>query len=346
MNRIKRVSVTGLRAVNWRGRWGIVLKLLISAGLIALILFFVDFEELADIAANSNPWYLIAAAVLIYFDRLLMTYKWNLLLLALDVRVPYSLLLRTYLVSPLAQILLPSTIGADLFRLYNLSLHKVDAQAVFASIFMERVIGFVAILLLILIGFGLAFYVVGDSWTHMAQLGWAVIATAAIGAFLLLALFAVYRLLIPKLAARLSQNPLMAKLRRVYMLSSEYRERRRALAVVFVWTFIEQLVVIGVVYLIVQSFHTNVSLLELLAIIPLTVLAQRLPISIDGLGGQEGVYVAVFGLVGVPPSEALLLSTSRRGVQLLCFLPWGFHYIYKGQQPALPEQRVITVNSQ
>ena len=50
-------------------------------------------------------------------------------------------------------------------------------------------------------------------------------------------------------------------------------------------------------FLLAQALHIDVSLVELVAIIPLIVLIVRLPLSIQGFGVQEGLYVALFSLV-------------------------------------------------
>lgn len=323
-----------------RKRWKTFLKLAIGLGIIGLLFWFADLGELVDTALNANPWYLLAAAALVYLDRWLMAYKWNLLLRAVKVRVPLSAVLRAYMVSPLAQVVLPSTIGADIFRVYCLSRYRVNTQGVLASMIMERVIGFVAIILLVVISSAVAFYVLRDSWASLVQLGWGVLATAAIGGGIILAGYFGARSLFSRLAARLGNNAIVEKLHNILVLSGEYRDQRATLARNFCWTFVEQLLPIVMVYFVVRALNIDASLLELLAIIPLTVLALRMPISIDGIGVQEGLYVVLFGFIGVSAAEALLLSAGKRAVQLICALPWAVHYLYaeKGRPPMMAEQ--------
>lgn len=323
-----------------RKRWKTFLKLAIGLAIVGLLLWFADFDELVDTALHANPWYLVVAAALAYLDRWLMAYKWNLLLRAINIRVPLSAVLRAYMVSPLAQVVLPSTIGADIFRVYCLARYRVNIQGVLASMIMERVIGFVAIILLVLISSGVAFYVLRDSWSSLVQLGWGVMATAAIGGGILLAGYFGARSLLSRLAARLSNSSMVARFHKILVLSGEYRDQRWTVVRNFGWTFIEQLIPIIMVYFVVKALNIDASILELLAIIPLTVLALRMPISIDGIGVQEGLYVVLFGFIGVSPSEALLLSAAKRAVQLLCALPWAVHYLYaeKGRPPILAEQ--------
>jgi uncharacterized protein (TIRG00374 family) len=124
------------------GRIAFLVKMLLSLGLIAAVIQVVDFKRAINVFVRLDPWYLLAAVVLICLDRILMAYKWNLLLRALDVRVPFRYVLQTYSVAPLSGLFLPSTVAGDLFRLYSLSRFRPNNQAVVASMVVERVMGF------------------------------------------------------------------------------------------------------------------------------------------------------------------------------------------------------------
>jgi hypothetical protein len=326
-----------------RSWWGFVLKLNLSLGLIGLIIYFVDFQVLVDSIVNLNPWYLGVVFILIYVDRGLMAYKWNQLLRAVNIGVPFTLLFRTYLIAPMVGMLLPSTIGGDIFRVYTLSRHKADARAVLASIVMERVIGFVAMLALVTVSLGLAFYLLRDSWAYFKAFGVVILLGAVVAAGMIGVALGGFRKVADHLASRLANLPFVNKLHQIYLVYSEYRHHHCTLAIVYTWTFLEQMMPIVTSFLLVRAFHINVSFLELVTIIPLVILGMRLPITIHGLGVQEGLYVGLFGLVGVSAAEALLVSTAARVLEALCALPWAIHYIVKGREAALPEQLVNTV---
>jgi uncharacterized protein (TIRG00374 family) len=312
-------------------RWQHILKLLFCLGLLAVVLFFVDFHRVMDVLGTSNPWYLLGVIVLVHFDRALMAYKWKQLLLAVDIKVSFFLLFRIYSVAPLCGALLPSTIGADAFRLYSLSSHKVDLKAVAASMVVERAIAFAAVLLLATCSLVLMSRLLENSWFHLvgvwSALGLGILVTTAfIGA-----IRTERRQYIARLVTPFMDYPLIGKLYHVYVLCCEYSRHLRTVAVVSAWTFFEQIVPILANALMVLSLHINVSMAELLAMIPLVVLASRLPISIDGLGVKDGLYLVLFGLVGVSASEAFLLSNIGRILPLLSCLPWGIHYLLRGR---------------
>jgi hypothetical protein len=81
------------------------------------------------------------------------------------------------------------------------------------------------------------------------------------------------------------------------------------------------------------------------AIVPLIVLAIRIPVSFEGIGIQEGLYVMLLAMVGVSSAEALVLSTATRVMGVLCSLPWGLHYIFRGHEGNFINRQVTRVES-
>ena len=321
----------GDQTARKRGKVGLLLRLSISLALLAVVFLFVDFDQLFEVLIDVNPWYLVAAVGLLYVDRVLMGYKWNLLLAVANVSVPLGVVVRIYLVSPIAQIFLPSTIGADLFRIYSLSRYKVDNGAVLASMVVERLTGLIATVFLVLISMIVVFFALRDMWSSIIPPVWIIVASAVFVGLAVLTSVVLIRLFRTPLSHRADGTSLVAralkKLHHVLSIALEYRKYPRTVSVVFGWTFLEQLLLLVLVLLIARALHIDVSPIQLFAIVPLTILAIRLPISLDGIGIQEGLYVALFALAGVSASEALLLSITRRAVVIFTTLPWGIYYI-------------------
>ena len=55
---------------------------------------------------------------------------------------------------------------------------------------------------------------------------------------------------------------------------------------------------------------------------PLAILISRLPISIDGIGVYEGIFIGIMTLGGVRPEDSLAISIAARALQILVWLPW------------------------
>lgn len=310
-----------------KSRWQRILKLFLGLGLILFILSIVDFEEVRHILLHLNPWFLLVVVGVFYLERAIMAYKWQALLGAVNIEAPFSLLFQIYTTVPIVGTLLPSSIGGDIYRFFSLSRLKASAKAVLASMVVERLIATVATLLLTTLSLALAFYLMRDRWRHLSGVTWSLVIGGALFAVLVGVVYLSLKIDLYRLAGRYTKYSLVRKLLQLYKLSVEYRNHLPILWRVSVWSFLVQFAPIIKNMLIVLALGIHVSLLEIMVIIPIIILAGRLPISIEGLGVREGLYVALFGLVGVSASEAFLLSTMTRIVELLSALPWGLHYL-------------------
>ena len=76
-----------------------------------------------------------------------MTFKCIRLLKARGIRVHFLAAMNIYCASMVSGMFLPSTVGADVIRTINMSRAGVHAHEVVASIIIERMIGFLAALL-------------------------------------------------------------------------------------------------------------------------------------------------------------------------------------------------------
>ena len=59
---------------------------------------------------------------------------------------------------------------------------------------------------------------------------------------------------------------------------------------------------------IARSLHMDVSLAHLAIVVPLSLIVQMAPVSINGLGLRETTFVVYFTPLGVPPESAFALS--------------------------------------
>ncbi|HZA25553.1 MAG TPA: lysylphosphatidylglycerol synthase transmembrane domain-containing protein, partial [Dehalococcoidia bacterium] len=318
------------------------LRLLLGLIILALVAYFVEIQQVGEVLLRTNLWYVLAVVVWFYADRGLMAYKWGLLLNGFNIRIPLTSLTRTYITAYTAGVLLPTTIGGDLFRWYNLSRYKIDVKAVAASIFVERFLGVVAAVALAFISLALIFFLMHDSWGYFDEVAWSLLAIVVMGTVGAALLWVILKNTSGRISLPINKIPILGKLRQVLAMCYAFRSQRSMLSVVWVWTFIEQAFSIIVTFLLARALQIDVSILELIAVVPLIILAVRIPISFEGIGVQEGLYVGLLGLVGVPGVEALVLSALTRFVFIGCSLPWGIHFLFSGNRRALDSPQAAT----
>ena len=83
-------------------------------------------------------------------------------------------------------------------------------------------------------------------------------------------------------------------------------------------------------YFLARGLGIDVSVLDCIILIPPVILVTTLPISIAGWGVREGAMVGAFGLVGVSPESALVLSILFGLSAVVVSLPGGILFLAEG----------------
>lgn len=304
------------------------MQLLISVVLLAAILWYADaLREIAVLLANAAPHFLVLALLVMTFDRLLMTFKWVLLLDARGAGLPLYRGFKIYCAAMMWGMFLPTTVGADALRAYLTSRQGLDGYEVTASIVVERMIGFVGALLFGLVGM-LILSGAGAVDERFDPVWWAGGAMLAAAVALVLLSFSAqaFEAMLRIAPTRLRESRVAQRFRDFHAIYRAYGEERRTLGVFFMLTMLEQgLTVVGV-WLLALGLDVDVPLWYVAAAVPLSMLIARLPIAFDGLGVFEGVFVLIMGLAGVGAAEALSIALAGRVVQIVAWAPWWLLY--------------------
>ncbi len=306
----------------------LILKIAVSATLVAVLLFGLGAASgVGAVLAAASPVYVVLALAVFALDRVLMTYKWLLLLASRGLKLPLWRGVQIYCAAMMWGLFLPATVGADAIRGYMAAREGVDGYEVFASITVERLVGFLASLLFGLAGF-LVLSTIGVADERLDAVWW-IGALVTFGAALALAasfnerLFTCALALLPR---RLSESRIMQRLRHFHGVYRGYGRSRATLGAFFALTLVEQCLVVLATWVTALALGIDVSLLLMAGAVPLSMLVSRLPVSIDGIGVYEGVMVATMALAGVAAAEAVALALAYRGLQVLLWLPWWLAY--------------------
>jgi uncharacterized protein (TIRG00374 family) len=301
-------------------------RLVISAGLMAVLLgFMVDLPAAWKAMANSRWEYFVWLAVWITIDRLVMTYKWRLLLVCRGLAIGMWESLKAYYIASFAGCFLPSTVGGDAMRVAAVSGPDRPSDLVAASVVLERALGFVAaalaagLALVLLAGLkvDLPKRVLWLSLAALAVAGLAVVASLSgwLGAWL--------ERLVEKSASRGKVLNWIARFLKAY---NDYRQHRGTLLYFLVLSVAEQSVPVVGTWLTALAFQVNLSLLEAMAIAPLAHLFMRIPVSVSGFGVAEGLYVAFFSLIGLKPTDSFMLGLVANLSIVVTTVPGAFFY--------------------
>jgi len=303
------------------------LKLAVTAGLIYwFVLPGIDVDTVAERIDRLSPGFLLLAAALIFLQNaIVVTWRWERVVAAIDRALPPWRLLRTTVITLFFNQVLPSTIGGDGMRVWLLRGLGRPIGIAFRSVLIDRLIGFFGLLLL-----GLAGSLYLMLWLEAAGPMW-LVALICLAGLVLIALA-------PPLVGVLQRLP-FDRLRQVFeTLAREVkllvRDRPR-LAKLVAASIVGQLALAGAVYCLAHDLEVRVELLGVFAVVPGVMVASSTPISIAGWGVREASMVVGLGLLGVAQSDAAIVSIGF-GLLVLGFgLLGGLVWLLRGSpQPA------------
>jgi len=242
---------------------------------------------------------------IIVFDRVLMSYKWNILLRSRGIDISLFTNIRIYWTATFIGSALPSTIGADIVRTYTLATSNHDASKVLGSVVVERILGFGAVALMALLFLPFAAAQHAELWIAMG-----IVALSLVGM-----VFLCFILLNPTLTSwirrpisRLIGERLAALSADIYRGFADFKDRPDVLFVFFLLTLLETLIPVILAVILARSLGIQEGWIMLAALVPLVLFIIRLPIALSGIGVIEWSYVYLYGIIGMSRHEALSLG--------------------------------------
>lgn len=302
---------------------------------VLLFTYVVDAREVVHILQRFDAPYLVLAIVVVTLDRMLMTFKWTLLLRAQGYRLPLFQGVTIYCTSMVWGLALPTTVGADAIRAVMVTKRGFNGTDVVTSIVIERMVGFVLALALGLVSLAIlrSLGVLDARFDRALWLGVAML--VGVTALLVAALDEkLVSKIVAHLPAAVRDSKVMYYLERFAAAYRSLGSARGTIAKFSALTVLEQVFSIVFPWTLARGLGVPVDLLLMLGVLPISTLISRLPISFDGLGVFEAVFVGLLVLAGIDAAAALAIAISGRVIQLFAFLPWWFvHVAQAGLRP-------------
>ncbi len=306
-----------------------VLKLLVTLALILFLFTRVDLAKFGAVLAQMRPLPLVLALALYFLAILIGALKWQILVKAQGIDAPLGALLSFSLVGLFFGNVMPSNVGGDVVRAYDLARATRDrAEAAAISVLVDRLLGLVAFLGAAVIMALLAAAMLAKA----AQIEELEIATVIAAAVFIFAFALLFSRRVSRRAAFLFERQPFERLKpiayKVYHALQVYRFRYRALAlnvllsttIVVLTTFVWYTVGLAVGI-------ENVSFFYFLLFNPLIAFVLLIPISFNGLGAKEAAAIFFFGLVNVPQEQAFSMSLLFHLIIVTTSLPGGFLWL-------------------
>ncbi|MDH3459150.1 MAG: flippase-like domain-containing protein, partial [Gemmatimonadota bacterium] len=251
------------------------------------------------------------------------------------VRYPLGNLVRWYLVATFLNHFLPSSIGGDAFRIYRTLDNTRARSCAVMAVFMERVTGLVALMVL---GLGAAIWAY-QRVDEPAAAGIAILCGGGILAALGGALLGPKIVSVRRLAARYGWARRLAIVPELF---DDFRRRPRQALLVGVVSFLFHVNKIAAAWLTLYALGITLNPLMLTVVFVGVEVVGLLPITLGGLGVVEGSFVYLIGRFGVPAEPALATVLLLRVLNLPLSAGGALLYALGDRVSTVPEGQPST----
>ncbi|MBN1660680.1 MAG: flippase-like domain-containing protein [Anaerolineae bacterium] len=285
-----------------RNRWLNVLKVVISLGVLALLVSRVDLAAVVRELGQMEWLPFLAALGLFLAGSFVRAYRWGVLVWALGVRVSWWRLVSLYFVGAFFTQFLPTGVGGDAVKMYELSRDDHRAAAAISSVLVDRFLG-----LFVLFAMALVALVAGAGMIELRLE--VLIATVFVASVVAVGLI-LQRTWIERWGRRLGLNRLAGRVKIVRELYESLHlygtgPLLRAMAASVVWNLI---LILGY-YLLGCAVGIDLAPWYYFLLVPIISALLLLP-SVGGLGVREGGTVVLFVQAGVGEVQASALAAA------------------------------------
>ena len=289
----------GERGVDTKKILKIIFKGGLSVGLIVWILRGTGFGEIWSAVVQASFTVLIISFGLNFIGYFLSAARWRVLLRACGADTSLLFLVGSYSVAFFFNNLLPSTIGGDAYRAYDSCRLGQSKSNALSIIFVDRFLGLLVLMLFALF----ALMACRELISTIPYLSvWVALVTTGMIMFLWMIFFPPDWL--PSLFAN-SKIPFSCQLNTVFQALFIFKGQPYVLLKALGISVLLQANAVIQNYLIAVALKLPVQFSVFFLIIPIATIITMLPISINGIGIRENVYVFLLSALAVMKPDAL-----------------------------------------
>lgn len=283
----------------------LILKLIFSISILVFILTTqTSFKDIWAVLKGVNPYWLVLSFSLHAFGYFASAYRWQILARAQGDEVPLGFLIKSYMVGTFFNNFLPTRFGGDIVRIWDGSRYSKSLLKSSAIVLVERFTGIIVLFL-----FAVFASLFRLDMARQVPIVWIALLLGLFGLALVVSFFLPF---FGKFLAAVPSKGFLDKLKTKIILLREtilhYRTQKGPFLRATFWAFLLQLNVIFYYFLIGKALHLRIHFLDYFIFIPIVLLVQSIPVTINGLGLREGSYIEIFRFYGIGPQTAVSFS--------------------------------------
>ena len=285
---------------------GLVLRVGVSIALLVFLFARTPSISLSALLPDWNRWtlfWVVGGIALTFGAFLISVFRWHLAVHTLGLTETTQRLFSHFMAGQFVSNFVPTTIGGDVLRIHRLTRDTGNGPASLASVFFERLSGWLVLPLVSLTGFALNSGLRDLGAPTQIAITLDIIALGGLG---LLILAAANSHTGRWLAGH---DNWLRYFNAVHLGFDAYRRDRRGGVKLILVSFAYQGVLVLAAGCAVEAIGIDeVGLTALMAFLPAVLIFQMMPLGIGGLGVREGAFVLFLSEIGVSSEEAIALG--------------------------------------
>lgn len=311
---------------NFKNVFFYFLKIGVTVGLLVFLYTSTDIkiDDVVLVLKKVNPAYFSLAIILFAFNYYLGMLRWNVLLKAAGVIVPFSRVVVSYLMGLAVNLFIPSTVGGDLARSVDLSVYSSNSKPkLLATVILDRISGYVAV-----VGVGLFSICLGYKFVDKPVL----ISFAIIFLILLSIILVLFNRKIAKFVQSIFgrfhsiKSGLVKFDESINLFLQEAKSKTIALTLFL--AFLIQIISVLIGYFIAESLGFHLDLIYFFIFVPIINAISMIPLTMLGLGSRDVSSVYFFSRVGYPSVYAETMSLIVFFLCVLTGVIGGIVYVF------------------
>ncbi len=272
-------------------------------------------QQFKDMLVDVNWTFIWLSLLVSVVQNLISIRKWHIVVIAKKLIGNFWLLLKYLYVSRLYNLILPTSMGGDVIRIYRLGKVNNSIEKAAASVFVERFTGMLVLLILAAVSF--AFMAKADTKLFALSFAFVLLVTLILG-------WAATDNRFVKLLKHIADRTNVSFILKIADKFDEFQKSIREVSKdksfllrLFGYSVIFYILAVLSVWVSALAFEQNVSIIHMIIAVPVIMLIMNLPVSIGGLGLMEASYTVSFELLGYSAELGLITALVMRAKALL-----------------------------
>jgi hypothetical protein len=307
----------------------LALKFTVSTVLLWILFSRADLRTTFGHFRQMNVFWMTAALGMYALMLLVSAWRWRLLLRVQTIHVNLSTLTKSFLVATFFNNFLPSNIGGDVVRVADTAPFAGSKTLATTVVLLDRLLGLIALLAVAAVASALA--AVGGVWLWGTGYVWMALAAIGAGLFVFLRFPDVVSRVL-RAAGRGRAAALQTRLHNLVTAIERFARQPLTVWLAFAGAIVVQGLLVLFYVCAARSLSVPLPLLAASVIVPVSLVMQMAPVSINGFGVREAVFAFFFTSLGFDISSALTLSLGSAGLIMLFSLSGGGVFLMRTRQ--------------